>query len=83
MIRCKSVAELITSDRLKAASFRVRLEVKLHLWMCRYCARLARQIEQLRIAASRFAGSLDRETTGTAGEELDDRILKKVSGKSQ
>lgn len=82
MIRCKSVAELITSDQLKDASLRVRLQVKLHLWMCRYCARLARQIEQLRLAA-KLARSLDRETAGTAGDELEARILKKVSGKSQ
>jgi hypothetical protein len=83
MIRCKSVAELITSDRLKNASFWVRLEVKLHLWMCRYCARLARQIEQLRTAASKLAGSLDQEKAGTAGDELEARILRRVSGKSQ
>ena len=83
MIRCKSVAELITSDRLKNASLWVRLEVKLHLWMCRYCARLARQIEQIRTAASKLAGSINRETVGTAGDELEARILRRVSSKSQ
>ncbi len=83
MIRCRSVAELITSDQLKDANFRVRLEVKFHLMMCRYCARLARQIEQLRMAASKLAGSIDQETAGTAGDELEERILKGISGKSQ
>jgi hypothetical protein len=81
MIRCKSVAGLITSDQLKSASLWVRLEVKLHLWMCRYCARLAQQIEQLRTAASKLAGSIDKETAGTAGDELEARILRRVSGK--
>ena len=83
MMRCKSVAELITSDQLKDASLRVRLQVKLHLWMCRNCARLARQLEQLRIGAAKLATSLDRETAGTAGDELAARILKRVSDKSQ
>ena len=71
------------SDRLKDASPWVRLEVKVHLWMCRYCARLARQIEQLRIAASKLAGSIDEEKAGTAGDELEARILRKISSKNE
>ncbi len=57
MIRCRQVAELLTSDRLQDASLLVRLEVRFHLWMCRYCARLAEQIKQLRAAASKLAGA--------------------------
>jgi hypothetical protein len=83
MIRCKSVAELITSGQINDASPWVRLEVKLHLWMCRYCARLARQIKQLGMAASKLAGSFDQEMAGAAGEDLEARILRRVSGKSQ
>jgi predicted anti-sigma-YlaC factor YlaD len=81
MMRCKAVAELLTSDRLGDEPFWVRLQVKLHLGMCKYCSRLARQMEQLRLAASRFSRSFDRERAGPEGEDLEARLLRRLSEK--
>ena len=84
MIRCRTVAELLTSDRLQSENFWRRLEVRLHLRMCRYCARLARQIRQLRPAALRMAALTDAEKTGGDGdsEDLEGRLLRKLSDKN-
>jgi tRNA C32,U32 (ribose-2'-O)-methylase TrmJ len=79
MIRCRNVAELLTSDRLRDCSFATKLQVRMHLWMCRYCARLARQVEQMRAAASKLAAVIGREKTGAAGEDLESRLLRKLS----
>ncbi len=83
MMPCKAVAELLSSDRLRDERFWVRLQVKLHLRMCKYCARLARQMEQLRLAASAFGRSLDQERAGPEGEDLEARLLRRLSEKQR
>lgn len=51
MISCKAVARLLDSDALQSQSWRTRLQIRVHLWMCRYCARLERQIAAIQRAA--------------------------------
>ncbi len=80
MIRCRDVAELLTSDRLRETGFWTKLQVRMHLWICRHCARLARQVGQLRAAASKLAAAIGREKTGAAGDDLEARLLRKLSG---
>ncbi len=78
MIRCRNVAELLTSDRLRNAGFGTRLQVGMHLWMCRHCARLARQVKLMGAAAAKLAAAIGREKTG-AGDDLESRLLRKLS----
>jgi hypothetical protein len=80
MIRCRNVAELLTSDRLQESGFGTKLQVRMHLWMCRYCARLARQVRLMRAAASKLAAAIGREKTASTGEDLESRLLHKLSG---
>ena len=75
MISCRNVAELLTSDELAAQSRWKRMEVRLHLLMCEYCSRLARQIEQLSAAARQLGGS-----TEDRDPDLEKRIIHKLSG---
>ena len=75
MISCRNVAELLTSDELAAQSRWKRMEVRLHLLMCEYCSRLARQIEQLSAAERRLGGS-----TEDRDPDLEKRIIHKLSG---
>jgi hypothetical protein len=51
MISCKDVSALLLSDRLESQKWSKRWEVRLHLAMCRYCSRFARQLRQLSAAA--------------------------------
>jgi hypothetical protein len=73
MISCKNVATLLMSDQLQSQSWWKRMEVRLHLAMCRFCSRLARQIEQLRSATRR---------TTEQGEDagFEDRLIRRLSG---
>lgn len=80
MIRCRDVAELLTSDRLREAGLWTRLQVRMHLSMCRHCARLAQQVEQMGVAASKLAAAIGGENTGAAGADLESRLLRKLSG---
>ena len=73
MISCKNVARLLMSDQLQAQSWWKRMEVRLHLAMCRFCSRLARQVEQLRSAAR---GVIQQEA---ADPDFEDRLIRRLS----
>jgi hypothetical protein len=75
MISCRSVAELLTSDRLAAEGWWKRAQVRLHLAMCDGCSLLARQLAQLRAAARRM-GPQNEPAAG-----LEERIVRKLSGR--
>ena len=74
MISCKNVAKLLMSDQLQAQSWWKRMEVRFHLAMCRFCSRLARQIEQLRSAAR---GVSEKEMPP---RDFEDRLIQRLSG---
>ena len=74
MISCKNVAKLRMSDQLQAQSWWRRMEVRLHLAVCRFCSRLARQIEQLRSATRRMSEQEE------ADSGLEDRLIRRLSG---
>ena len=74
MISCKNVAKLLMSDQLQAQSWWKRMEVRLHLAMCRFCSRLARQIEQLRSATRRMSEQEE------ADSGVEDRLIRRLSG---
>ena len=75
MISCKNVAKLLMSDQLQAQSWWKRLEVRVHLAMCKFCFRLARQIEQLRSATRRPS---EQEETDS---RFKDRLIRRLSGR--
>jgi hypothetical protein len=75
MISCKNVAKLLLSDQLQAQGRWKRLEVRIHLVMCQFCSRLARQMEQMRSAA-RSLSSQD-----SADPDLEDRLIRRLSGR--
>jgi hypothetical protein len=75
MISCKNVAKLLMSDQLQAQSWWKRMEVRLHLAMCRFCSRLARQMEQLHSAAR---GVSQQEE---AAPDFEDRLIRRLSGR--
>ena len=47
MLRCKQVTTMVARDDLADAGPWVRLQVRLHLLMCRNCARYVSQIREL------------------------------------
>lgn len=71
MITCKSVARLLTSDEVTTLGWWRRAEVRMHLLLCKYCSRLARQLRQMRSAV--------RKTPDSADPGLEDRIISRLS----
>jgi len=75
MISCKNVAKLLMSDQLETQTTWKRMEVRLHLAMCRLCSRLARQIEQLR------SGARESRIHSEPDPELEERLIRRLSGR--
>ncbi len=80
MIRCKEVATLLDTDELQRMGTWKRLQVRLHLAMCRHCSLFARQIQQLRSAARGLRAGLDAEKPAT---DLPARLARKLGLKKE
>ena len=78
MISCKEVARLLDTEQMKDQGLMKRLQVRMHLWMCRHCRRFERQIRQLRAAARQLLGSAQ---AAKPDGELEERILRRLSTK--
>jgi hypothetical protein len=73
MISCKNVAKLLMSDQLESQNWWKRMEVRVHLAMCDFCSRLARQLKQLRSGARQMS---DHDEPGAGFEE---RLIQRLS----
>jgi hypothetical protein len=58
MLSCKDATRLIATDAWRAASFRGRLALGLHLAMCRYCRAYARSLRLIGETARRLYGTM-------------------------
>ena len=72
MLRCKQVTTIVAHDDLVDAGLWLRLRVRLHLLMCRHCARYAAQIRDLGLKMRERFRHEDEEFDT---EELQRRIL--------
>ena len=75
MISCRNVASLLMSDQLSGQKWWKRMEVRLHLSMCRLCSRLARQLEQI------SSGVHQMSDQHKADGDLEARLIRRLSGK--
>ena len=77
MLRCREISKLVSESMEQDLPLRRRLEVRMHLMMCRLCSGFARQIRLLRRAAREHPERLGpQESTPEAGlpEEARERI---------
>lgn len=78
-MQCKQVAEILSADVRDRQSFWKRCELQVHLWMCRNCTRLARQLELIRGAGKRLARDYAAEKPATGEASLEDRLLQRLT----
>jgi hypothetical protein len=71
MLSCRDVSQLVSESLDRKLSFRQRMQVRLHLLMCRLCSRFRRQTLFLRDAGRRLAVE---ETDDTLSPEARERI---------
>ena len=76
MLNCHDVSHLIASSESDELGFMKRLEIRLHLMMCRHCNRYAQQIKALGAGARRLVGA--QEPTAAELRQLENEICDKI-----
>lgn len=73
MLRCREVSRLVSASMERKLPFRQRMQVWMHLAMCRLCAGFARQIRLLHTVAQQNAERVS-EHEATLSPEARERI---------
>ena len=76
MMKCKDVSHLIASGAVDDLGFMKRMELRLHLAMCRHCQGYAHQIKALGDGARRLVSS--KEPTAEELQDLENEICEKI-----
>ena len=81
MLACKDVTKLLSESMDRSLPLGKRIGVRLHLIICKWCARYERQLLLIRETARRLAATVEApwETFGdTLSEEARERIRKSI-----
>jgi hypothetical protein len=81
MLSCKDVTQLISESMDRSLPLRKRIGVRVHLLICKFCARYERQLLIIRDTVRRLVAT--EETAGgplgeTLSEEAKERIRKSL-----
>jgi hypothetical protein len=76
MMKCKDISQLIASGDSENMGVMKRLELRLHLLMCRHCQSYSRQIKALGVGARRLVGA--QEPTSEELLHLENAICDRI-----
>jgi hypothetical protein len=77
MLRCREISKLVSESMERQLPLRQRIEVRMHLMLCRLCAGFARQARLLRRAAKQDSERVAADGStpeSTLSEEARQRI---------
>ena len=83
MLSCKDATRLISESMDRSLPLRRRIGVRIHLFICRFCARYERQLLLLRETARRMAEAKEwpgEPSVETLSDGARDRIRKSLGG---
>ncbi len=62
MLDCRQASQLISKSLDRPLSWRERLEVRFHLFICKYCKRFSQQLTTMCTAFNRMSQSIEMQT---------------------
>jgi len=77
MLSCKDVTKLVSESMDRSLPFGKRIGVRLHLLMCKFCARYERQLLLIRETVRRLAATVEAPG-GSFGETLSDEARERI-----
>jgi len=78
MLNCKQATELVSHSLDRRLPFGQKIELKLHLMMCRLCRNYAKQLWHIRRISPRMDSHIENQTQHTLSHESKARIRKKM-----
>lgn len=76
MLSCKEVVKTVSSE--ERTTWRRKLEVRLHLMMCRHCGKYAKQLELLKIGIQNLLSSKAKSADKSKIQNVENRVLEKL-----
>ena len=83
MLRCREISKLVSESMERDLPLPQRLQVRMHLMMCRFCSGFARQVRLLRRAARENPerlGPAQSDPEATLSDEARERIKAALQG---
>ena len=77
MLSCKDVTKLVSESMDRSLPLGQRVGVRLHLLICKFCARYERQLLLIRDTARRLAAAVEAPG-GSFGETLSDEARERI-----
>lgn len=78
MLNCKQTSLLVSQSLDRPLTWRERMAVRIHLWICVYCRRFMQQLKLIRQQMSRWQQQEVSRTDITLPQAAKDRITKKL-----
>lgn len=80
MLSCKEVSLKVSESLDRKLSMRERFGMKMHLLLCKYCRRVVRQMELLRLVSRRWLSAEEKSDPEreTLPEKAGERILERL-----
>lgn len=72
MLSCRKVTELIEMQKHCPLSFKDSIQLRMHLFVCKYCSRYVRQVELIDKAVNKTF--LDQDTS-----EFEENVIQQLS----
>jgi hypothetical protein len=77
MLSCRDVTQLISESMDTSLPIGKRLGVRVHLLMCKFCARYERQLLLIRETVRRFVAT-EEKSGGAPGETLSEEARERI-----
>lgn len=61
MLSCQQASQLVSQSLDRPLSAKERFALRLHLWICKYCRRFARQMHDLRMALKKLSAKVEND----------------------
>jgi len=79
MLTCKQASELISQSLDKPVTWSERLNLKFHLFICKYCARFYQQMHTIKTAVNKLRSQIEQDESITLSDEAKAKMIKKIN----
>jgi hypothetical protein len=83
MLNCKQTSQLVSQSLDRRLTWKERLAVRLHLLICKYCARFNRQLLAMRAGLKRASQTIEEDTNIQLPSDAKARIAKALEAKAK
>jgi hypothetical protein len=83
LLNCKQTSQLVSQSLDRRLTWKERLAVRLHLLICKYCARFNRQLLAMRAGLKRASQAIEDDTNIQLPSDAKARIAKALEAEAK